>query len=388
LGGPVVDWTKYNVISFDNFNGDSGAVGGRLAVKNSMTLGTGYSVGYDIDDPNRAQIQIQTYSLIVGHTASWGSGELYPASASKEEYAFVGDSFTGPQAIADRVLGNAGTLGRSTDSDFAAAQAYYVSLSQNFALEADNAVTSVQWSGLFFTCNSAADTRHIATVDGSVFATVSWFAFEGCNSQATWVINIDGTGDVSFAGGNLPGIGERVLYNVIGSGRTVTISTGVNGNILAPQCTVTQPGGVTLGLVIAGNIPAMFSTVNPNCADFEPFTVSSRLSGAASAGDDSVSLVTFSALLAGDVITFDQGESNEESVAIAERQQVDGDLVAVLTSPLQYAHDDMSYVITFVQNPSNATRNTDEITVINSTSSGSEALVASFVAAVTAFIFA
>jgi len=86
-------------------------------------------------------------------------------------------------------------------------------------------------------------------------ATYTYTSVDNCNVQANWAINIGGTGDVFIRGDSFPGVPGAVVYNVIGSGRTISVDeTAVNGAILAPLNTLNQTGGVILGKVVAGNI--------------------------------------------------------------------------------------------------------------------------------------
>jgi choice-of-anchor A domain-containing protein len=374
LNTGFIKFTGYNVISFNNFVANTGSVGGRLAAKNDVTLGQGFSVGYDLEDDDIMSPSPVVFSLISGHDLSWAGGGLYPSTETgKVEWAFVGDSFTGASYLAERIGGNATTAGRYLDADFDTARNYYASISDNLALEANNVVVTEQWSGLFLTCNSNTATRHVATVDGAVFGRVSWYSLEGCNAAATWIINVGGSGAVDLNGGNFPGIAERVLYNILGSGRTVSSSSGVAGNILAPRHTFQQTGGVTHGLVIAGDITAALSTSNPNCEDFAAFTINTVSTGAVEAGSTRVPVAGLSSFVAGDTITI---QSSGEEATIDGLLMVDGQPTLELSAALANPIDEGSFIEGTVSD-ANTPRPSQEITEENTESNSGAAVVAS-----------
>jgi choice-of-anchor A domain-containing protein len=377
LNSAEISWLGYNVISFNGFSGNTGSVGGRLAVKNNLSVGSGFSIGSDI------QSQATTYSgisfaLVVGHNANWASGELFPDDQVKQENAFVGETFTGASYLAARVTETITTLGHNLDADFESARSYYSSISDNFNLETPNVVTSVQYSAIFFTCNSDVATRYIASVGASTFGQTTWYSVENCNPDASWVINVQDDGsDVVFQGDNFPGIAERVLYNIRGS-RTVHIGSGVAGNILAPHCTVSQTGGVTLGLLIAGDISAALSTLNPFCNDFRPYGITTRSAEGVSAGDTEIPVASFSALIAGDSISI-----GSETTTITARQTVDGQDVLIVDPALTGDHASGSTIATTVTDTS-APRVPDTVEIITTPQSSASAVFASVILVVAA----
>jgi len=79
----------------------------------------------------------------------------------------------------------------------------------------------------------------------------------GCNPNAQIVFNIQmDQATVSFNGDHLRGFkNERVLWNILGSGKTVIVNTEVTGTILAPGHSYNQPGnGVVKGNIIVGDV--------------------------------------------------------------------------------------------------------------------------------------
>jgi len=264
--------------------------------------------------------------LVVGGNAAWGSGELYPDDTTKEENAFVGGSFNGASYLEARITANDTTQGGNLDADFESARAYYTSISQNLALEADNVVATIQWSGLFLTCADASATSYAVTVDGDTFAQISWYSVDNCNPSATWVFNVGGTDQVSFVGGSFPGVAEIVLYNILGSGRDIFVESGVIGNILAPNHYYSQIGGNTLGIVIAGDVLTIKSASMPFCSDFQNYGIDTFSSDAIAAGSNSINVVSLNAFNDGDQVTVGDGDT----VTISELQIVDGQPVLVV----------------------------------------------------------
>lgn len=75
------------------------------------------------------------------------------------------------------------------------------------------------------------------------------------------------TGDVFPAN---PG---AVVYNFLGSGRTITLTTSFSGNILAPHNIIYQQQGVVIGKVIAGDIPLIHQVNIVHCPKPAPITL-------------------------------------------------------------------------------------------------------------------
>jgi len=113
----------------------------------------------------------------------------------------------------------------------------------------------VQWSGLYVTCNDAAAGNYFMNLDAAEMTEYTWISLTNCNSQARWIINIGGTGDVTFSGGSFPAGPNQVTWNIQGSGRNINVGgTQVEGNILAPFNNINQPTGLIIGKVVANNI--------------------------------------------------------------------------------------------------------------------------------------
>jgi len=56
----------------------------------------------------------------------------------------------------------------------------------------------------------------------------------------------------------------HVVYN-LPQATTVTVNTGVWGDILAPYATLTQTGGVIIGKVVVNNIAHALQINKPDC---------------------------------------------------------------------------------------------------------------------------
>jgi len=235
---------------------------------------------------------------------------------------------TAPADIQARFINT--SLG-NLDSMFENARSYYQAISDNFAQQVDNANATVQWSGLFITCYDVTALRYSLTVGGSVFGQITWYSAFNCNPLAQWTINIGGEGDVTFQGGNFPGILESTLFNVLGSGRNIQSTTGVVGNILAPSNTLTQSGGNIGGLVIVGNIANALSIMLPDCSDFHNFDVYAVLDQGANAGDTRIYVASLSGYADGDVITI----NGQETVTIVDRGILNGQAYIDVTPALQ-----------------------------------------------------
>jgi len=317
------------------------------------------------------------FSFVAGHSCSWENGGLFPDSTSfRVEYGYVGTTFTGPSYLAQRMVANQTTAG-DLDDDFDNAQAYYVALSQNFALEDTNVDVSSQWSGIFFNCTEESD-RYVANVDASLLNAATWYSVEpSCQYGATWIINVVGTDDVTFQGGDFPGIIEKVIYNIVGTGRTITSTSGVVGNVLSPSNTFSQTGGVTRGIVIASDIPNYLSGTNPDCESFLPFEIIVQVNGQADAGSSQIPVASFSQLINGD--TIDTGTGSTQVVG---RLQ-DGDQSYLQVNPP--TNDNLgsgSFISTTVANPA-LPRTQSNITVVQSSKSGGPSSIPAFVISLT-----
>jgi len=254
---------------FGSFVANTGDVEGRIAVRNTATVGAGWSVGYELH--HIASDLSLPYSMIVGNTLTFPSGAVYPDGSNvpfsgSQEDLFVGNSFNGPSYLNERVTGNcAGSTG-CLDSQFDAVRQCYGGYQTEMASHSDNVAANIQWSGLTVTCNSATSRIYYLTLTPAQMSQFTYTVLNGCNSNARWVINIGGSGPVTFTGASFPANPASVTYNVLGSGRTITVrDINLGGNLIAPYNTVNQPSGVIVGKVIAGDITMSLQENRAQC---------------------------------------------------------------------------------------------------------------------------
>jgi len=295
--------------------------------------------------------------------------------------------------LASRMIGNISTLGHSLDNDFENARSYYTALSQNFALETDNVAASVQWGGLFLDCTGATETdvhsglpSYIVTVDADMVSSTTWWSMNNC-ADGVWIINIGGTDDVSFSGGDFPGVSERVVFNVLGSGRTINVASGVAGNILGPNQYFSQTGGVTHGLVIVGDVISALSTTEPDCHDFQSYDIVTVNTDAANSGDSNIAVSGNSQFALGDSLDINGGV---ESVTITQLTIVDGQPFLTVDPAITGNYASGTFMGTTVNKPSSHNRTLTPPTIITTTSSanGASGLTVGITAIIAAFFYA
>jgi len=236
-GAQSLSFLDYDVISFGDFNGATGDVQGRVAVKGNLNLGAGYSIGASLTANS-------WYSLIVGGNAAWLDGALDPIGSQ----AYVGGSFTSnDQPLLNQRAPYTGNL----DAAFANSKACYSQESNLLATLGDNVDQLIVYGALTLTCQSWNQKVYYVTVDGSTISSINDWQTSGCSADAEWVVNVVGSGDVTFSGNNFPSDG--VVYNIVGS-RTINVQTSVAGSILAPAATLNQSGGTIYGKVVVGSV--------------------------------------------------------------------------------------------------------------------------------------
>jgi fibro-slime domain-containing protein/choice-of-anchor A domain-containing protein len=271
IGDTVASFKDFNVVSFNGYTADTGDIQGRLIAKGNLNLGNGYSIGDQIDSTPSGHDNSLIFAAIIGGNANWGSGALFPdvsppsVNQGKPEALFVGGSFTGANFLETRQIPNFALP--NLDSDFAQAFECYTGMSDFFSTLPSNTQLNVEFLGLHITCNNQNDATYVINIDGAVLSGITWYSTSNCNFGGRYVINVLGSGDVTFGGNHLPAISGGVVYNIIGSGRTINVNTQVNGNILAPRNTINQRGGVIVGKVIAGDVAFALQVNIPNCPD-------------------------------------------------------------------------------------------------------------------------
>jgi len=282
-------FSDFTVTSFNNYVCVGGDIEGRLAVRNNAVL-DGFTLGLQLR-PETDGTRVITG--LVGGDADWSSGSIHPDGT----YIYVQGNFSGAASAYIPSIGNFADV----DASFQAASDYYVRIQSEMAQLPINTRSELRYGdGLFIHCNNANDLLNHVVVDGDVFSQVNWYSLENCAYAARWVIDITGSDDITIKGGAFPAVVERVVYNVIGSGRTINTSNGVNGHIFAPRNILSQPAGVTYGLVIAGDIPIARQNNKPQCNNFRDVTIESRLAVGTNAGSSTIYVVDWPAVLKGD----------------------------------------------------------------------------------------
>jgi choice-of-anchor A domain-containing protein len=258
----------FNVISFNNFTANTGDIEGRLAARGKVTVGKGWSVGYQLQTTTKDHSL--PYALVAGGDVAFPSGAVYPDGNNRpyngaSEHMFVGGAFTGANYLASRKSGTCSTPG-CLDQYFGAAQNCYTALSNGIAANADNVKKEIVWSTLYVNCTDDMATSYFMSLIPSEMSKIYSVSvdMDSCNSKARWYVNVRGTTDVTFsANQDLPVNAAGIVYNVIGNNRKVNIKTGVRGHMIAPGNNIVQTNGVIVGKLVANNIQ-MSLQINKN----------------------------------------------------------------------------------------------------------------------------
>jgi fibro-slime domain-containing protein/choice-of-anchor A domain-containing protein len=313
LNNEVVSFRDYHVISFNNFNSFGADVEGRVAVQNNLNV-SGYNFG----------LQLQTtvyensldYCVVVGGNAGFTDGSVHPDGSGNpypgtQEGIFVGGQFSAPaylQALRPVPAGkcqNAGCLASTFDN----AHSCYRQFSNDLASAPANTVYDIKYGGIHITCNSITDLRYTVNINPADFAHSTYYWTENCNLQAEWVLNIIGTGDVTITGDNFPANPGAVVYNFIGSGRTLNILNSIWGSILAPDNSVHATSGVIIGKVVAGDIPRIAQVNLIHCPTPQNITLNVP-SGKSSPAGNIIYLYSVDSVRVDDTITNLPGAPN------------------------------------------------------------------------------
>eukprot|EP01114_Cavostelium_apophysatum_P010364 TRINITY_DN23_c0_g1_i1.p1 TRINITY_DN23_c0_g1~~TRINITY_DN23_c0_g1_i1.p1 ORF type:complete len:962 (+),score=298.51 TRINITY_DN23_c0_g1_i1:390-2888(+) len=353
LGNGVYSFRDFNVISFSDFVADTGDIEGRLAAKRDVTVGNGYSIGYELKTAGGIPDNSLPYSLVAGRHVTWGSGSLHPDGTGApypgdREDMFVGGTFSGPAYLSERRTGGPCQSTGCIDNFFNAAYDCYLGYQTELASHSDNVDKVIQWSGLFLTCNDDSADYYYVSLTQAEFAQFTYTSVDNCNVQANWVINVRGTDDVTISGDSFPGVPGGVVYNVIGTGRTVHVySVSVDGHILAPANYINQTGGVIRGKVVAGNV--LFSLqVNRENTCPEKGVIENPGSARQSSNGNTVSVQTVGNARAGDNLKLADGTEvqilavNEDDLTYTVDQSVNvksGDRIAAVYSRIAGRRD-------------------------------------------------
>jgi len=364
----VFYWDAFNVLSFDSYTCHNGDVEGRLAAQNNVDLAA-FSLGLKTAPTD----QFSAYDLVVGGDASWTSGSCLAGNASGT--IFVAGTFTAP----DYLQAQLDTSVQISQLDFQNAQQYYVAMSQKLALLPTNAKASIVYTdGLSIVCDNLNDTLYHFTVDAATFNAMNWFTTTNCRFAAAWIMDIVGSGDITIKGSAFPGIVERMVYNSPQS-RTITGSTGVTGNILAPTSSYGQTFGVTYGKVIVGNVTVANQNNKPNCINFASVTITNVNLKEIKSGDEFVYVANLDNYIVGDMICAKGGDCRQIKSGYVSS---DGEKAVVVTSPFATDSPAGTQLTTVVTNPEAPARDEAMPTVDSLPgSSGASTLAASLVLA-------
>jgi hypothetical protein len=249
------------------------------------------------------------------------------------------------------------------DGQFDAARAYYRALSQSFGSCTPNAVASIVYSGIEVTCSDPNATRVCVNIDPAMMAQSTWWTPTNCNFDADYIVNIIGTGNVTFTGGSFSSISERTIYNIQGNRWVFVGATEVRGNILAPDAQYYQDGGVVYGNVIVGNIVRMLQINRLRCHLFLDVLLQTFLEESpaqrkrSTACNNLIFVASFGEFVKGDSITLEPGTSRAETLAITDLVNYSPGNIAFQVSPApQFTHPAGSAVVATVGNAINATR--------------------------------
>jgi choice-of-anchor A domain-containing protein len=312
LGNGVYSFRDFNVITFNDYVANTGDIEGRLAAKRDVTFGNGYSIGHQLQTSNNVPDNSLPYSLVVGRDLIWLGGSLHPDGSGipyigAREDMFVGrDMANVTDYLIDRQTGGPCSTEGCLDKYFDAAQQCYLNYQEFYGGKSDNVDKSISFSGLFITCQESNVDHYYISLTPEEMAQYTYTVVDNCNFQAKWTLNIRGNGDVTINGASFPGIAGGVVYNVIGSGRTITVDeTDLQGHLLAPFNTLYQPGGVINGKVVAADITMALQINKQNQCPY-PGTVEipTTENDPVYASSNELFPVVFGGIRAGDSISF------------------------------------------------------------------------------------
>jgi len=311
VGGSVHSFRDYHVISFGSYVANTGDIEGRLAARNDVTFGNGYTVGFELRTFGNQPDRSLDYSLVVGRDLHWGSGSLHPDGtgipyAGEREDAFVGRTVSANTAeyLKSRVSGACaeGSEG-CLETEFNDAKSCYEGYQSTLASLNDNVGKHIEWSALVLTCSDSMADQYVVSITDEEFSQFTYYTVSGCNFQASWVINVRGTGRVNLSGGEFPAVPGGVVWNVVGSGRVISV-TGIeiHGHILAPNNILLQEGGVILGKVVVGDVQFALQINKIYCPQPGEVVLNVPVSTDAPSGSPDIETLT-PALQAGDAIS-------------------------------------------------------------------------------------
>jgi len=259
--GNSIDLRDFNAVSFDNFVARTGDFQGRVACSGNFLAGNGFSIGDQLEaQGTNISSSTYPYGLIVGGNAIWGSGRMY------SEGIFVASHSTGDVFHqASSIDSCEGQRENCLQDEFSSAKRYFVQISEYFVTQQVNVRITIQYSTLSIQCNASSDLYVLNLSASELSSVTSYQVSSSCNTSALWLFNVIGRDSVTFRGDFFRQSAISILWNIVGEDRTVNVFTQVRGNILAPRCSFTQPGGVVEGNVIAGNMALVLQFNTPIC---------------------------------------------------------------------------------------------------------------------------
>jgi len=254
--------SAFDVISFNGFNAVTGDVEGRL-LTNNFNVGAGFTVGWGADNN-------LLWNLVVNNNATFISGDVVPSTSD----FYVGQYFSGATYLANRVVPcNGQRVNNGVQALINAAKNNYLTLTNDLKGQGNSASWTMQYNTFHLTSfyGKAAQLTYFLTIQASDFNKINAYSFDAL--AGTWVsgailtINVVGPQQaVTFNGGQFPsGFVHHVIYN-FPNATSITVNTGVYGDILAPFATLTQTGGVIIGKVVVKDIALALQINRPNCS--------------------------------------------------------------------------------------------------------------------------
>jgi len=230
---------SYNAIFFGDYSMQYSDVEGALAVGGNANIGSGFSVGDKLTNPD--------YALVVGGNLSTGSGQIYYGDVA------VGGDATIDSSVYWGLVNNGQTLTENDPNlpvDFAAVEQLALDTSAYYAgLSATGSVVNT-W-GTYTVGNTADGGPQVffMTAEQLKEAHTLALAFTPSNGSSV-IINVSGS-IIDFANmGTFFAPSQNILFNFY-EAETVNMSgVGVWGNILAPTADFYASSGQVNGVVI------------------------------------------------------------------------------------------------------------------------------------------
>jgi len=201
---PVIDFHQnpillelYNVISFGDFNANTGDVEGRVFVRNNFNVGAGFSIGYETRNQGPGT-DYSPYSLMVGRDATWlsganfpdGSGVPYPDTLPEE--IFIGGKNSLPPYMQFQVTGGPCQFPGCLDGDFDSAQNYYAFLQSTMGQMTPNVRYTVKDSAIQLECLDRDADTYVVNVEESDINAVTWWNTKigTCRLNRNWILTL------------------------------------------------------------------------------------------------------------------------------------------------------------------------------------------------------